>query len=56
MKKLLILFLLATFCLQITGCSNNMGTLREKSKTSTTSTTSTTVKSKRINKGWYKHM
>ncbi|MEB9992776.1 MULTISPECIES: hypothetical protein [Bacillus] len=42
MKKLLILFLLATFCLQITGCSNNMGTLREKSK--------------RINKGWYKHM
>ncbi|HFJ9493767.1 MULTISPECIES: hypothetical protein [Bacillus] len=53
MKKLLILFLLATFCLQITGCSNNMGTLREKSKTSTTSTT---VKSKRINKGWYKHM
>ncbi|KIU73007.1 hypothetical protein P4G85_26065 [Bacillus cereus] len=50
MKKLLILFLLATFCLQITGCSNNMGTLREKSKTSTT------VKFKRINKGWYKHM
>ncbi|ASL63700.1 hypothetical protein FORC47_0855 [Bacillus cereus] len=50
MKKLLILFLLATFCLQITGCSNNMGTLREKSKASTP------VKSKRINKGWYKHM
>ncbi|CDN34312.1 hypothetical protein [Bacillus thuringiensis] len=50
MKKLLILFLLATFCLQITGCSNNMGTLREKSKNLTT------VKSKRINKGWYKHM
>ncbi|EML6323932.1 MULTISPECIES: hypothetical protein [Bacillus] len=50
MKKLLILFLLATFCLQITGCSNNMGTLREKSKTSTL------VKFNRINKGWYKHM
>ncbi|WP_208906543.1 hypothetical protein [Bacillus sp. B25(2016b)] len=50
MKKLLILFLLATFCLQITGCSNNMGALREKSKTSTL------VKFKHINKGWYKHM
>ncbi|MBK5495919.1 MULTISPECIES: hypothetical protein [Bacillus] len=50
MKKLLILFLLATFCLQITGCSNNMGAQREKFKASTP------VKFKRINKGWYKHM
>ena len=49
-EEIINIVLLATFCLQITGCSNNMGTLREKSKTLTT------VKSKRINKGWYKHM
>ena len=48
-EEIINIVLLATFCLQITGCSNNMGALREKSKTSTL------VKSN-INKGWYKHM
>ena len=35
-EEIINIVLLATFCLQITGCSNNMGTLREKSKTLTT--------------------
>lgn len=50
LKKLIISCLLATFLLNIVGCSNNVGTLRDKSKTSSS------VKSTHINKAWYKHM
>ncbi|TPV45960.1 hypothetical protein FJ659_01555 [Bacillus dicomae] len=50
LKKLIISCLLATFFLNIVGCSNSMGTLRDKSKNSSS------VKSKHINKAWYKHM
>lgn len=50
LKNLIIFCLLATFCLNIVGCSNNLSSLREKSKTSKP------MEFKRINKAWYKHM
>ncbi|PEW36536.1 hypothetical protein COD05_18845 [Bacillus cereus] len=50
LNKLILLVLLATCCLTIAGCSNNMITPKNESKTSTS------VKIKRINKAWYKHI
>ncbi|GMR68134.1 hypothetical protein BAC7755_48030 [Bacillus sp. MN7755] len=50
MNKLMLLVLLATCCLMIAGCSNNIITPKNESKTSTP------VKISRINKAWYKHI
>lgn len=50
LKKLILLVLLSTCCLTITGCSNNRITPKNESKTATP------VKIQRINKAWYKHM
>ncbi|BAL16928.1 hypothetical protein BCN_1135 [Bacillus cereus NC7401] len=48
MKKLILCFLLTTFCLYIAGCSNNITTPGDTSKTSTP------ANCKYINKAWYK--
>ncbi len=48
MNKLLLSCLLATFCLNIAGCSNDMTILKDSSKPSTP------TKAKCINKAWYK--
>lgn len=51
MNKLLLSCLLATFCLNIAGCSNDMTILKDSSKPSIP------TKAKCINKAWYKkHM
>ncbi|SCC27936.1 Uncharacterized protein BC10311_02376 [Bacillus wiedmannii] len=50
MKKLILLVLLATYCLAIAGCSNNRITPKNESKNSTPE------KINRINKAWYKHI
>jgi len=51
LNKLILLSLLATFCLNIAGCSNDMAIPRDNAKFSTPK------KVKCINKAWYKkHM
>ncbi|PEJ42368.1 hypothetical protein COF07_10815 [Bacillus wiedmannii] len=50
LKKLILLVLLATYCLAIAGCSNNRITPKNESKNSTPE------KINRINKAWYKHI
>ncbi|MCE0554911.1 hypothetical protein LQK80_33255 [Bacillus thuringiensis] len=50
MNKLLLSCLLAIFCLNIAGCSNDMTILKDSSKPSTP------TKAKCINKAWYKNL
>ncbi|WP_240795729.1 YgdI/YgdR family lipoprotein [Bacillus dicomae] len=50
MNKLMLLVLLATCCLMIAGCSNDVITPKDESEISTHE------KINRVNKAWYKHI
>ncbi|TPV41055.1 hypothetical protein FJ659_22015 [Bacillus dicomae] len=50
LNKLMLLVLLATCCLMIAGCSNDVITPKDESEISTHE------KINRVNKAWYKHI